>query len=323
MNRRTFLASSAGLAGAALFPTHGESIAASGARAWTAAEFHGARRFADTRSGRIAYVERGRGPVALFLHGLPLNGFQWRGVMAACEDERRCLAPDFLGLGYTETRPDQDLAPLAQTAMIAAFLDALAIDAVDVVANDSGGAVAQLLAARHPARVRTLLLTNCDVHTNSPPKAMAPELEAARKGTLADGLARHVTDKAFARSAEGIGGACFTSREHPTDEAIDCYFAPLVATPGRRAQLHAYLLAFEPNPLPAIEPALKRCQAPARMVWGTGDKYFGVEWAEWLDRTLPASRGVRRVEGAKLFFPEERPDLIASEARALWRAPRR
>jgi haloalkane dehalogenase len=204
--------------------------------------------------------------------------------------------------------------------MIDALLEALSIDQADVVANDSGGAVAQLLAARHPARVRTLLLTNCDVHTNSPPKAMAPELEAARQGTLAEGLARHVADKAFARSASGLGGACFTNPESLTDEAIDCYLVPLVISPERRAQLHAYMLAFEPNPLPAIEAALKRCPAPARMVWGTGDRYFDVSWAEWLDRTLPQSRGVRRVEGAKLFFPEERPELIAEEARALWTA---
>ena len=44
-----------------------------------AAEFHQARKFADTTFGRIAYVEQGSGPVALFVHGFPLNGFVWRG----------------------------------------------------------------------------------------------------------------------------------------------------------------------------------------------------------------------------------------------------
>jgi pimeloyl-ACP methyl ester carboxylesterase len=284
----------------------------------TAAEFHASRRFVATRFGRIAYVERGRGPVAVFLHGLPLNGFQWRGAMTRLSDLRRCVAPDFLGLGYTEIRPGQDLAPTTQADMIVAVLDKLAIDDVDVVANDSGGGVAQLLTARHPKRVRTLLLTNCDVHTNSPPKAMAPELEAARRGVLSDLLARQLRDKAFARSAEGLGGACFTDPAKLTDDAIDTYFQPIVSSAARRAQLHQYMLAFEPNPLPAIEPALKACTAEVRMVWGTGDRYFDVGWADWLDRTLPRSCGVRRVEGAKLFFPEEMPELIAEEASALW-----
>src|SRR5438045_7399878 len=39
------------------------------------------RSFAATRFGRVAYVERGSGPVALFFHGYPLNGFQWRGAL--------------------------------------------------------------------------------------------------------------------------------------------------------------------------------------------------------------------------------------------------
>ena len=59
------------------------------------------RKYARTRFGRIAYVERGRGAAALLLHGFPLNGFQWRGVIPRLCAQRRCLAPDFLGLGFT------------------------------------------------------------------------------------------------------------------------------------------------------------------------------------------------------------------------------
>jgi pimeloyl-ACP methyl ester carboxylesterase len=103
-----------------------------------------------------------------------------------------------------------------------------------------------------------------------------------------------------------------------TDEAIDCYLAAIVSSTARRTQLHRYMVAFEPNPLPAIEPALKRFGRPVRIVWGTADIHFDVQWADWLDRTFPHSRGVRYVEGARPFFPEELPELIAEEARALW-----
>jgi hypothetical protein len=86
----------------------------------------------------------------------------------------------------------------------------------------------------------------------------------------------------------------------------------------RKAQFNRYAVSFEPNPLVAIEPALQRCLTPTRIVWGTADSTFDVSWAEWLDRTLPQSRGVRRIERAKLFFPEEMPDIIAEEALTLW-----
>ena len=68
----------------------------------------------------------------------------------------------------------------------------------------------------------------------------------------------------------------------------------------------------------AIEPALRRSPVPLRVVWGTGDTIFKQEDADYLDHLLPNSRGVRRIPGAKLFWPEEFPDVIAEEARKLW-----
>jgi pimeloyl-ACP methyl ester carboxylesterase len=296
-------------------------VAASNVReSLDAAAFHATRQFADLRFGKIAYVERGSGDVALFLHGFPLNGFHWRGELARLSDHRRCIAPDFMGLGYSQVRAEQDISPQAQADMIVAFLDALSIDTVDLVANDSGGTVAQLLAVQHPLRIRTMLLTNCDVHENSPPVEMRPFIEIARAGRAADEwLAPQLADKSLARSDKGCGRV-YTDPANFTDEAIDYYYSPLLSSTLRKAQFNRYTASFYPNPLPAIEPALKRCVIPTRIVWGTDDFLFDVSWAKWLDRTLPRSRGVRYVEGAKLFFPEEMPDLIAEEARRLWRA---
>ena len=131
--------------------------------------FHAPRTFAETRFGRIAYLECGTGDGALFLHGFPLSGFQWRGALDQLSAYRRCLAPDFLAMGYTEVAEGQSVEPDAQVEMLAAFLDALSIPAVDLVASDSGGAVAQLFVTKYPERVRTLLLTNCDAEIDSPP----------------------------------------------------------------------------------------------------------------------------------------------------------
>ncbi|HZS59786.1 MAG TPA: alpha/beta fold hydrolase [Gemmatimonadaceae bacterium] len=274
-------------------------------RPMNAASFHASRRFADTPFGDIAYVERGVGDVALFLHGFPLNGFQWRGALDRLSAYRRCIAPDFMGLGYTRVAPGQPVTPLAQVSMLAAFLDGLAIRRVDLVANDSGGAIAQLFVAQYPDRVRTLLLTNCDVASDSPPNR-----------TFADGwLAPWLVDKPLARSPRGIGGQCYSDSAHPTDEAIDCYLRPLVSTPERTALAHAYALGLTPNPLIG----LPRNDVPLRIVWGMADTLFSPADADYLDKTFPGSRGVHRVPGAKLFWPEEYPDILGVEAVHLWR----
>jgi haloalkane dehalogenase len=285
----------------------------------TGATFHASRRFARTAFGRIAYVERGAGPAALFVHGLPLNGFQWRGALERLSPYRRCIAPDSMGLGYSEIADGQSVAPEAQAEMLAAFLDTLGVSSVDLVGSDSGGAVAQIFVARFPKRVRTLLLTNCDVHEDSPPPALRPVIEASRAGRFVDEvLAPQLRDKKNARLTTGLGGCCYTDPAHLTDEAIECYLTPIVSSPRRKAQFHAYCVALERNPLLAIEPALRRSQVPLRVVWGTGDTIFDPSGPDWLDRTFPRSRGVRRIEGANLFFPEEMPDIVADEARKLW-----
>lgn len=123
MIRREFLARGAKLAVAAALPQF-PALAADASQVhpelagWNPSEFHAARRYVDLNVGKIAYVERGRGPAVLFLHGYPLNGFQWRAPMAKLADLRRCIAIDMMGLGYTDVLAETDLSPVAQAQMI-------------------------------------------------------------------------------------------------------------------------------------------------------------------------------------------------------------
>jgi haloalkane dehalogenase len=322
MMRREFLKTTLGATGAALLPDLGLCETSSGAPTNTTIdvkEFHRMRRFANLPISRVAYIERGKGQAALFLHGYPLNGYQWRGALQRLSPYRRCIAADFMGMGYTETPEGQDLSPAAQADMLAALLDSLGIDKADVIANDSGGFIAQVFVARHMDRVRTLLLTNCDVDEDNPPDGFKPLIEAARQGKLADAfLTPQLTNKEVARSQKGMGVA-FTHPAALADDTIDCYLQPLASTPLRKAQFNEYTVGVGQNELVALRPTLKQFKAPTRMVWGLADPLFPIQWAEWLDRTLIGSEGIRRIEGANLFFPEEMPDIIAEEALRLWR----
>jgi pimeloyl-ACP methyl ester carboxylesterase len=320
MQRRQFLTAMSLLALAAAGSAQAEGALpraeddANAARVWNAE-----RRYLSTKFGDIAYVERGAGPVALFLHGFPLNGFQWRGAFDQLSGERRCIAPDSLGLGFTRVAAGQGVTPSDQADMLAAFLDALGIASVDLVANDSGGAVAQIFVTRFPDRVRTMLLTNCDVEPDSPPPALQPVLALAREGTYPDQwLVPWFHDPKLARSPEGFGGMCFSDPSQPTDAAIQMYFGPLVATPASKALVNAYTLGLDPNPLAGIEASLRACKVPTRIVWGMADDIFAKESPDYLDAVLPNSKGVRRLPKAKLFWPEEYPDVVAEEARKLW-----
>jgi pimeloyl-ACP methyl ester carboxylesterase len=324
MHRRTFISVTASAVGAGVVGGCGRNALPSLVEfrphdSIDAATFHRMRQIASTRYGDIAFVERGAGPAALFVHGLPLNGFQWRGALERLARFRRCIAPDLMGLGYSVIPAGQSLTPESQAEMLSLLLDSLRVLSVDLVGSDSGGAVAQIFLARYPQRVRTLLLTNCDVHEDSPPPALLPVIAASRAGTFVDEvLVPQLNDKANARLSTGLGGCCYTYPADLAPETIECYLAPLATSALRKAQFHEYCVALDRNPLLAIESALKRSTVPLRVVWGTGDTIFHPSGPDWLERTFPNARGVRRIEGANLFFPEEMPEIIAEEARGLW-----
>src|ERR1700735_5902121 len=158
MKRRSFVKLGIGALAVGILGKRGSAAPADAE--WSVREFHARRRFLHMRGGRIAYVERGAGPAAFFLHGWPLNGYHWRGSMSRLSNLRRCIAVDFMGLGYTEVPVNQDLSPHAQSEMIVSVMDALEVDRADLVSNDSGTAVAQLMAVNRPGRVRSMLITN-------------------------------------------------------------------------------------------------------------------------------------------------------------------
>src|SRR3984893_8645004 len=189
-------------------------------------------RHIDTPSGRIGYVEVGSGPVALFVHGVLLNKHMWRYQHGALSDFRRCIAVDLLAHGDTEIAAAQDVSVTANAKMLKEVLDALKIDRVDLVGNDSGGGIAQIFAALNPERVRTLTLTNCDAQDNWPPEAFKPFVEMVKAGGLRDTLSAMLAKKAIFRSPGALGPA-YERPESVTDEDIETYLRPLVRTEQR------------------------------------------------------------------------------------------
>jgi haloalkane dehalogenase len=279
-----------------------------------------ARRLAALPCGRVAFVDHGAGPAALFIHGFPLSSFQWRHAIERLSPFRRCLAPDLLGLGETEVAPGQAITPTDQARMLAALLDHLGVQQVDLVANDSGSAIAQLFAVDNPGRVRTLLLTNGDSEPDCPPAPLRPVLQLAREGRLADEVfVRWATDPATARAPTGFGGLCYQHPEFLTNESIRIYLGPLVATAERKALLNAYAAGLASNVLAGLGPRLARLHVPTRIVWGMADGIFDSRMADYLDRLFPQSRGIRRVTQGKLFWPEEYPNILEAELLPLWR----
>jgi pimeloyl-ACP methyl ester carboxylesterase len=285
----------------------------------TPTRFAALRKVQDTPSGRISYVEQGSGPVALFVHGFPLNGYHWRHQIEGLSDLRRCVAPDLMGLGFSEVVPDQSLSFDAQAKMLRELIDALGIQDIDLIGNDSGGAIAQILATQMPDRIRSLTLTNCDVHDNWPPPAFTPLFQLAKAGQLGKTLAGLLANPDAARSQRGLGVA-FQFAERLADDVLGTYLRPIAASPERQARVDRYAAAMDHEQTLRIYADLKRFDKPTLVVWGNDDIFFPERWAHWLAKTIPGVRNVAILNAARLFFPEERADEFNRLLRAHWLA---
>jgi pimeloyl-ACP methyl ester carboxylesterase len=282
--------------------------------------FFANQRKIDTPSGSISYVELGKGPVALFVHGVLLNGYLWRHQLEQLQGLRRCIAVDLLAHGNTEISATQDVSVTANAHMLAEFIDALKIEQVDLVGNDSGGGVCQIFAALYPSRIRSLVLTNCDTHDNWPPEAFKPFVSMVAAGGLSNTLNAMLADKSVYRSPQALGPA-YQRPEAVSDDTIETYLRPHLRSPQRTRDLERFVNAFDCRHTVKIEGPLKQLQAPTLIAWGTDDIYFDVKWSHWLEKAIPGTKRRVELEAARIFFPEERSSEFNAELKGHWSAP--
>jgi len=271
-----------------------------------------------TRSGEISYLDIGTGPVALFVHGIATNAYLWRHVIGALTTQRRCIALDLPLHGRSPVTAEQDLSLGALAAGLHDFCEALGLTGIDLVANDTGGALGQIFAARHPQRLATLTLTNCDTAGNLPPDAFKPMIDLAAAGNLAPSAVAMLGNlEAAAQISFGSG---YEHVDRMDRDVMRSYMEPCFGTMERARQFERLLVSLDDDDLQAVTPQLRELTVPTLVVWGTGDTFFDVSWAYWLRDTIPGTTRVVTVDGARLFFPEERPTDLVPHLEQHWAA---
>jgi pimeloyl-ACP methyl ester carboxylesterase len=268
-------------------------------------ELNAHREHAATPSGAISYLDVGQGRPALFIHGILTNALLWRHVISATASQhRRCIAVDLPGHGHTPPIPERaDVSLTALAQRVRELCDHLGLERFDLVANNTGGAVAQIVAAHLSERLSTLTLTNCDTEGNTPPTLFKPVALAARFGLLA---------KAGPRIAASRGAklrGLTAGYRHPgrlPHEVVDAYYGPVFGTPESSRAFARLAAAISSADLAAVRPQLAQLKVPTLIVWGTGDLFFPFKWAHRLADLIPGTTTVATLDGARMHFPDER-----------------
>ena len=279
-------------------------------------EYRQGKRSIELPEGTVAYAEFGSGPVALFVHGVFMNGLLWRNAIEQLQTDRRCIAIDLPAHGDTRVDIGDGFSLEAHADLLASFLDALDIDRVDLVGNDTGGAISQMFAVRFSEHVRTLTLTNCDVDENFPPDAFKGAIELAAKGELAPVIAQMPQDLDLARSEVGLGVG-YQYAEDITQELVTAFLGRY-SDPEAGKEIERRIASVAQSDLSAITPAMRTLTIPTLVVWGTDDAFFDLKWAYWLRDNVPGVSEVIEIDGGKLFFVDERGAELAKHILRHW-----
>jgi pimeloyl-ACP methyl ester carboxylesterase len=260
------------------------------------------------QQGTIRYRDEGSGPTLFFVHGALVNGRLWDPVLDRLRDRFRCVVPD-LPLGSHE-RPfaaHADLSPHGLAALIAQILDALDLDDVTLVGNDTGGALCQLLVVDEPERVGRLVLTDCDAFSDFPPKAFKPLVAAAK----VPGALRALLEPMRARPARRLPLAYGWLAKRPIpDDVMDEWVLRALKDPGVMADLRKALSGLEPATLLDNTPKLSSFTRPVLLIWSREDKFFKVEHAHRLAAIFPDAR-VEELTDAYTFVSWDQPERVA------------
>jgi len=263
----------------------------------------------DLPTGRLAYRERGAGPPVVFVHGLLVNADLWRHVVPAVADAGyRCLAPDWpLGSHATALPPSADLSPHAVPRPIAEFLDALDLTDVTLIANDTGGALTQLVMTEHPKRLARVVLTPCDALDYFFPPGFAPLTKLAAIPGFIWLLSRLGQLPLVQRSPMAYG---MLVREMPPADVLASYLGPFHDDPDVRRDLRRFLRGVNRRHTLAAAEKLPDFTAPVLFVGAADDRVFPARLAERLAELLPDARRAT-VADSYTFVPEDQPAELA------------
>ncbi len=117
-------------------------------------------RFFDVNGHRLHYIDEGKGPVLLFVHGTPSWSFDFRNVIKQLSSDYRCIAVDHIGFGLSDKPRDYDYSTINHSRTLERFIKEMNLREVNLIVHDFGGPIGFHYAINHPENVDKIVVIN-------------------------------------------------------------------------------------------------------------------------------------------------------------------
>ena len=265
----------------------------------------------ELTQGTIHYDEVGPadGRPVLCVHGFLMGRELWAGLAERLASRGlRVLSPTWpLGAHPEAMRSGADTSPAGVASTIAAFMDAVALEDVVLIGNDSGGALCQVVAVEHSDRVGALVLTNCDMFDDFPPSFFKALVPAARSRRAFRAALAPFASATMRRSPLGYG----MLSHHDVDHLAEPWARSALSNPGAFDDMRRFAAGMDPSFTQDAARRLAAFDRPALIAWGTDDKLFPLEHARRMASIIPGAR-LEEIADSRCFCMVDQPDALAA-----------
>ena len=269
--------------------------------------------FLDLKGLKLHYLDEGQGEPVVMLHGNPSWSFYYRELVKALRGGYRCVVPDHIGMGLSDKPGDARYAYTLESRVddLEALLESLSIkEGITLVVHDWGGMIGFAYVARHPERIKRLVVLNTAAFLLPRGKGLPWTLKLGRDSWLGALLIRGFN--AFSLGAAYTG----VTRRPMSAEIRAAYTAPYDSWADRIATLRfvqdiplfpgdrAYeLVKATSEKLPALG------AVPMLGVWGMKDFVFDADFLKEWERRFPKTE-FHRIPDAGHYVLEDAPEIV-------------
>jgi pimeloyl-ACP methyl ester carboxylesterase len=263
---------------------------------------------ASLTMGNVHYEKVGPdgGRPAVFIHGYAMGGSLWQPLTERlAAGGFQCIAPTWpLGAHAAPMRRDSELTIESIAAMAGELLEELSLDDVVLVGNDTGGAIAQVVATSTPERLGALVLTSCHAFEHFPPPILKPFIAAARFAPAFTAALQPL------RTRLGRGRAYGALAHADIDDLVTGWLEPALTNSEVRDDLRRLTRSLDQQTTVRAGERLPRFGKPTLVAWSQDDAFFPIEDARRLAAALPNAR-LEVIERARTFSMIDQPDELA------------
>ncbi|HUA71431.1 MAG TPA: alpha/beta hydrolase [Solirubrobacteraceae bacterium] len=258
--------------------------------------------------GNIHYEKVGpdHGQPVVLIHGYAMGGSLWRPLTERlAANGFRCIAPTWPLGAHTEAMDkDAELTIEAIAAMVGELLDELSLEGVVLVGNDTGGAIAQVVATTMPERLGALVLTSCDAFEHFPPPILKPFIAAAKFAPTFQAALQPLRTKLGRERAYGA------LAHADIDALVTEWTAPALTDSKVRNDLRRLTASLDQRTTLQAAERLPQFDKPAMVAWSQDDAFFPLEDGRRLAAKLPDAR-LEVIGDARTFSMIDQPDSLA------------